>query len=132
MNIKDYLHLYLGCWGCLDIGAAPHFTIYDNGNWALSGGLYHEIMSSDSMSFKPILRPLSDMTDEEKIKALEAMDEPIMYAEWDFKLSDGFIVAHSNPFSIKPKCFAYLLSKHLDLFGLIEAGLALDKTNLTK
>jgi hypothetical protein len=31
---------------------------------------------------------------------------------------------------IKASVFAYLISKHFDLFGLIEAGLAIDKTTL--
>jgi hypothetical protein len=34
-------------------------------------------------------------------------------------------------YKYSPETFLWLLSKHFDLFGLIEAGLAIDKTKLT-
>jgi len=82
------------------------------------------------------IRPLSSITEEEKIELLLIIGEPKMYAAFDFRIGDemhylnlvgesGVIIIGFNPESVK-----YLLSKHFDLFGLIEAGLAIDKTVL--
>lgn len=61
---------------------------------------------------KIILRPLSDMRDEEKF------GKPGKSGEYPDK--EIFSFEHTR----------YLLSKHFDLFGLIEAGIAIDKTTL--
>lgn len=98
-DIKDYLHLYLGCQVLIDgetlvtlVGFSHTYDIelYVNNQW-----LHHRFC-------KLLLRPLSDMTDEE-------MDE-VWYGPSERT--------------------RYLLSKGFDLFGLIEAGLAIDATTL--
>ena len=63
---------------------------------------------------KPILRPLSDMTGEEKENQI--WDTIPEYT--DFK----GLVKHISP------VFLWLITKHFDLFGWIEAGLAIRKT----
>jgi hypothetical protein len=71
----------------------------------------------------PILRPLSDMTEEEHesyetyYMSLEAQRE-----EDHHSICEVEIAAHTTQ---------WLLSKSFDLFGLIDAGLAIDKTKLT-
>jgi len=81
---------------------------------------------------KPILRPLSDMTEEE-------INECWKLLEWSemiknnrrYKLNEEFHDSDEGRecgwFSFL-KILPYLLSKHFDLFGLIESGLAIDKT----
>jgi len=119
-DIKDYLHLYLGCEVMLDSiiessepniktltaiqSIAPFVVLRDKGDSRQGEWV-------DMNNCKPILRPLSDMTEEEK------------------KLF-GIIKIEERSFSIEThfESFRLLLSKHFDLFGLIEAGLAIDKT----
>ena len=60
---------------------------------------------SDNKSFKPILRPLSDLNDEE----------------------------NNTPEYLQGCCYSYvtyLISQHYDVFGLIEKGLAIDINTL--
>lgn len=93
---------------------------------------------------KPILRPLSDMTEEEAreiyflrngcafdprpyywpeghadISALNDLREDVELYQEDLKFCIG-----------ETDVWRYLLSKHFDLFGWIPAGLALDKTKI--
>ena len=59
---------------------------------------------------KPILRPLSDITDEEENETQIFVNEICFGYELGAQIT------------------RYLLSKHFDLFGWIEAGLAIRKT----
>jgi hypothetical protein len=110
-NIKDYLHLYFKCWGLVSNSKSDE---YEDGKWVLSCGV-HEAAMLGLLMFTPILRPLSDMTEEEEN----------MYYSF-----------YHNPFSknvrqsilMDSQAIHYLLSKYFDLFGLIEAGLAIDAT----
>jgi hypothetical protein len=114
-EIKDYLHLYLGC----------KIVFNDDMVWILSGvhrfyaildgGAFGVIKVTDYSTIKPILRPLSNMTEDE-----------IM--EW------RLINAGSQMPTIQQSAeeVKHLLSKHFDLFGLIEAGLAIDATSTAK
>ncbi len=93
-NIKDYLHLYLGS----KIDTSLNGTTL-NGYW------YDRIMN-DECDANLILRPLSDMTEEEQ-------------KEWQN-------IRFNSEFKLKPvltdaeyESFRYLLSKHFDLFGLM-------------
>lgn len=109
--IKDYLHLYIGC------------KVYDTFNdvvltltpMAYVGYMEHWQVESQ---IQPFLRPLSSVTEEEGIEA---------EAEWNRgrALGDSIGQAISIAYAFRTK---YLLSKHFDLFGLIENGLALDAT----
>lgn len=62
---------------------------------------------------KLVLRPLSDMTEEENTHVQAIVDRM------------GAVHDAANMAEIT----AYLTSKHFDLFGLIESGLAVEKTN---
>lgn len=108
---------------------------------------------------KPILRPLSDMTEEEILEVAKITNcLPIRWQE-NYKVvkpenpNEG-IEIRCGSYSVrvtfkgciyfhdytKPNAAIYLpktpdiirclLSKHFDLFGLIESGLAVDKTKL--
>jgi len=124
---QDYLHLYLGC----DVMVESLALSNDNtpGNSQIKGpfklvavGIMEQtvhvkldgytVTASDII--KPILRPLSDITEEEATECgwmglftLEHFAEKKLY---------------------KPTSFHYLLKRGFDLLELIEAGLAIDKT----
>lgn len=115
-NIKDYLHLYLGCDFEWTNGIVTH-------QYKLMASWITMIEANDWWGdVKPILRPLSDMTEEEAYEvdseygsvsgqhlSQALINNDLRYVK---KLADGFELTR------------YLLSKHFDLFGLIEAGLA--------
>lgn len=64
---------------------------------------------------KPLLRPLSSMTEEEQHD----------YAGFGHATGTAF-----GDIKLQARRTAYLLSHHFDLFGLIDAGLAIDKTSI--
>jgi len=99
-KIEDYLHLYLGC----DV-RHNNGSIVKMNSIALNNMLNNKY---EMQEYKPILRPLSDMTEEEKIEVRKFDKVELPH----FELT------------------RYLLSKHFDLFGLIEAGLAIEKTKV--
>jgi hypothetical protein len=113
MGIKDYLHLYLGCEMMYEGEISTLESVSSSGlvgdeNRDESGEGWYDV--SD---IKPILRPLSDMTDEEA-KVMQPM-----FAKYH---KDG-----KQGIEFCAKITTYALQKHFDLFGLIDAGLAIDK-----
>jgi hypothetical protein len=137
-DIKDYLHLYLGC--------EYQYRYNDSAEWRPSQiRLSIKVLSDHPYRWeiKPILRPLSDMTEEEAIKYLR-LKHNAYSGEYEIKLRDnGFwwlfkTIASDERFKFFGEMldesnsdqFRWLLSKGFDLFGLIEAGLAIDKTKL--
>jgi hypothetical protein len=122
---EDYFHLYLGCeviFGFPErrkkgqlIGKVEPFgwQVFDYSNAIVPN---HNVRPDLIM---PILRPLSDMTEEEKKLLKWEHSSPRLLA-W-FKEDNVGMTA---------KEFIYLLKQGFDLFGLIEEGLALDRTKL--
>ena len=105
-DIKDYLHLYLGC-ECIVDGIKTKLSAY-------------HIEFQDDDTIKPILRPLLDMDGNEQIE----------YAKLTKLVTDG---VHSVQIRIDtPESFLWKLSKGFDLFGLIEDGLVIDKSKQAK
>jgi hypothetical protein len=125
MNLKDYLHLYLGCeveFGLnlnnLRRGTFIGFVDYNriDARIAFRAGPEGRV---NVFLLKPILRPLSDLTEEEMKEVCRFTRDAQAYKEFDSAVGKE---------SINAEVALYLLSKHFDLFGLIDAGLALDKT----
>lgn len=134
-KITDYLHLYIGCEILMNGGntyklagvekAKGFWVYYDNSertHWM------------PTLDLKLILRPLSDMTEEEVNECWNRLDwsENITTpANRRRLLNDEFLDSDEGReagwFSFC-KILPYLLSKSFDLFGLIESGLAIDKT----
>lgn len=88
---------------------------------------------------KLILRPLSDMTEEDglayaKLTRPEATKAKIESGQvWSFHDPDGITFYKWKAHKLHESCpeeFLWLLSKHFDLFGLIDAGLAIDKSKI--
>lgn len=78
---------------------------------------------------KPILRPLSELTDQDTI-AFYDLDsvilELIIISEWTKELIQE--LKFNNKFKLHQ--FEYLFSKHYDIYGLIELGSAIDINTL--
>lgn len=119
-ELKDYLHLYLGCLCYKRLSTVTNkrpqvltTRLYD---WAIGGIRCQTII--------PILRPLSDMTDGEMQECGNMV--------YDFSNDEELNKWQPSDFEIglAPEQFYWLLSKHFDLFGLIESGLAIDATTL--
>jgi hypothetical protein len=131
-NIKDYLHLYMGCEA--QIQSAQNGVVINN---PITGMTIHYASTGQTI-VKPILRKLSSMTEEEArdmikfIRGVAQIDQLIIsnicdiHIEWHFY--DVRHIARWIKFDeLNPSQFQYLLSKGFDLFGLIEEGLAIDK-----
>jgi hypothetical protein len=170
-KIEDYLHLYLGC----DVnvtGEGKYNGVYTLEKIITCG--FGVIITKPPMkvSFKMqhdkhklILRPLSDMTEEELRIVLNFMETHFskdsklysrirerveftskeIWAQWYCIKENGEkdIVANlshdidglsifggNNYYRCYLKTIPFLISKGFDLFGLIESGLAIDKTTL--
>ena len=74
----------------------------------------------DSKHFKPILRPLSDLTKDD----LDTLQCTELYNQ----INDADFCIHLLPYQIA----MYLIENHFDVFGLIEKGLAIDINTLNK
>lgn len=159
-NIKDYLHLYLGC----EVGIKDGGILYGNEKMTeINTYGYVHLYERDGYwpidQIKPILRPLSDMSEEERkelwkyIFKREFNENGIIVFRKDRTTStepryvmssglerlgiemNGTIWADSDlsPFKHNQhEVTLWLLSKRFDLFGLIESGLAIDKTKNNK
>jgi hypothetical protein len=143
-DIKDYLHLYLGCE--TDQGVLIGMVNCDNDKEDIQcvclmkeGGLVNGAIKN----IKPLLRPLDDMTEEEGYEVLRRQHSyDVMPTQGQYEVADRYLAyrldyVHRNskvfyqrrPVVPKtPEATRYLLSKGFDLFQLIESGLAIDKT----
>jgi hypothetical protein len=129
MELKDYLHLYLGCechrMGEVDENDKPTVSTLTGISYDDTQRIWWAYFENNESGYSvvedvfPILRPLSDMAEEEKKHLL-----------WDNDTQE--ILAHfkNNDAGMTRNEFLFLLSKHFDLFGLIDGGLAIDKTSL--
>lgn len=140
-NIRDYLHLYLGCEVVHAVVKEPEKLLGvayfpDRNQWCVRTDRNVKGQFGLMQSYKPILRPLSDMTEEE-IKEVAWILHRFKPEDVRGKDSVGNIkVTNRSPFyywinvrqHLNAECCKYLLSKGFDLFELIESGLAIDKT----
>jgi hypothetical protein len=158
MEIKDYLHLYYGAQcqisNCREIMIEQGF---EDGISYINGDILG-FVEMDDCQVKLILRPLSDMTEKEASEVYMIERDGLLHHSvlaFDVRKSDkAWRVTRLDDFkqylfigysgriwkviedeetqldvlNHQPRIYAYLLSKGFDLFGLIEAGLAIDKT----
>ena len=124
-DIKDYAHLYLGC------EALVQFPEDTDGIRCIIESVNVECISFNNIApdyyfdepecgFMPILRRLSSMTEEE---AKDLTDHGIE------QLHDA-IHLKTHTLSFTPEDLLYLLSEGFDIFGLIDANLAIDKDTI--
>jgi hypothetical protein len=153
IQLKDILHYYLGCEveydGILngkelrsealankhDVFYIPKVTAqegkkngflkevrYNKSGFAVCyvGNKAKKGYWGNGVNIKLVLRPLSDMTEEEK-KEYEATRVFVRATP----------VHQVGNMQWTPATFHYLLSKHFDLFGLIDSGQAISKSTST-
>lgn len=109
-EIKDYIHLYLGCEVMVESDNSDSYkdvieaiVVEESVNLKKTSDYYFE--GYNDFEIKLLLRPLSDMTDEEA------------------DITHGILNDYHTHEATR-----FLLSKHFDLFNLIPEGLAIDKT----
>jgi hypothetical protein len=126
MELKDYLHLYLGCQMQANKSGDIYTlaAVFTNGTIQLAESSYKD----DFFDFKPILRQLSGMTDEEKQKAVIE----IYGGGSHWNDVNNAVIEFDNEATSNVAFFYYLLRIHIDLFGLIELGLAIDAATISK
>lgn len=146
-KIEDYLHLYLGCEVEYQDRVGRIYSYYHPAGefktdrvWVCSleeVGNPEMSCSAPANEVKPILRLISDMTNEEfrewqgnfLITTYDAICSPL-----PFKDRPKHVIVLENRLATNTLSFiegVFLLSKGFDLFGLIEAGLAIEKTKIT-
>jgi hypothetical protein len=120
-DIKDYLPFYTGCDILVPYGEAKFCyiqTYLHRNDINVVVDIGDNYVAFDFHEVKPILRPLSDITEEE-----------CNLLSWSYTNAYGRKLLYS-PEMLNPEEFKQLLVWGFDLFGLIEAGLAIDKTTL--
>jgi hypothetical protein len=157
-ELKDYLHLYLGCR--IKSKGGNFGDLISVSNDGMSIVVYDKDKINDPRGLciysdwlLPILRPLSDMTDKEGEEffgdVMNFRGQFQFHYGFKYRYEEGFHCIYDNATDkwytiIKPDANGlpvfnctysmedtlWLLSKHFDLFGLIESGLAIDKTTL--
>lgn len=119
-NINDYLHLHMGAPAHVEIDGQVHSASYITRS-LLFDQLEQKKEYGRDMTITPMLRPLADITQEEldqlKInKTNKLLKSDINFNTWHCFTPDNMVQ----------------LLKQFDLFGLIKAGLAIDKTTMSK
>jgi hypothetical protein len=152
-DIKDYLHFYPGVTlrsktGFVTLLGVLHYdpikVVVENGS---------EVYKTELGEYLPELRSLSDMTEEEAMACyklnpyskgewliekvtvkenIKGFEPNIVEIKWSGKDGTGYSAGVDYMYfnKLNAEQHHYLLSKHFDLFGLIESNLALDKTKL--
>lgn len=129
-KINEYLHYYIGA----EAKMPGHTVIITHSLLAYEHAMKH-------WGIKLILRPLSSMTEDEgreyavhygiKGNLPCTITEENGYVK--IAIGDkqhGASLFPMGHYGQKPESVHYLLSKHFDLFNLIESGQAIDKTKL--
>jgi hypothetical protein len=126
MKLQDYLHYYLGC---------DYWTNNSQGN--LNAKTLPDVidMCERGKGVQLHLRRLEDITEDEAREFLKQAIPGAEYLEkneyaviWRSQGSRADIWFMHGP----PAGFHYLLQNHFDVFGLIDAGLAIDAKNITQ
>lgn len=131
------LALYYGANAIVKHTGPDTFPYFEDGKmYPISGGMLKE-HEKGGIVVLPILRPLSDMTEDDArviykfyfgvdFEVREWMDEnPAL--EW-IGDEDEIYSSNISNFIGRQDVWRYLLSCHFDLFGWIEKGLAIDAT----
>ena len=132
MNVLDYAHYYIN-------GVTKYrvrYVEYQPGEWTapvlLTANRLSQLEDHSIEKIELVLRRLEDMTEEEFVEAVRLInqEEPIEeikkhYPEF-IKHGMSQMSVEIGQFPIVPHLIHLLLTKGFDLFGLIDAGLAID------
>jgi len=106
-------------------------TLYAGNKDGNGIGSINHLLSTKSKNYKPILRPLSDLTKGIEIDGVKFVPAQILC--WSNITADIFSKSLNltTPFNNLFYCdYEKLIEWHFDIFGLINAGLAIDKNTL--
>jgi hypothetical protein len=107
---------------------------YNNQIYELKPSHFPSNWKQSDNPHKPILRPLSDMTEEEKLEFYKLVNPNSIEDSDSVRIDtiDEIIKGHLFPLKLLEIAMgaAYLLSRSFDLFGLIEDNEAIDATTL--
>lgn len=135
-KIEDYLHFHIGC-----------FVIYVGmKNWRkLTASWLGALLKNNACkNIKPILRRVSDMTkdeamdlirlnvDKSEIINIETQNETLIIFSRKHPKMRHTVLSCIKLNECSPAEFLWLLSKHFDIFRLIDAGIAIDKNAITE
>jgi hypothetical protein len=136
-NLKDYFPLYLGCPCMVDGRPAIIDSVSTNkhidtvtAQFTDTNDEYDWAVYNDLSDIKPLLRPLSDMTEEEcDAYGVESDGGEFNYGTIS---SDCIVGGHHHILEITriAEITRQLCKAGFDCFELIDAGLAIDKTTL--
>jgi len=128
-EIKDYIHYYLG-QPCLigDSKGVDYIRMVNETGLSVCTGTNKNGIPVwyKSNTCKPLLRPLSSMTEDEKDTINNEWGNPM-----GEHLTDALVEKNEHYVKLlfeSFELFHYLLKQGFDLFGLLESGLAIDKT----
>lgn len=118
-QLGDYINFYHNAQ-FLDLKAEPDDNIIKLDSITSYSTAYDKNGNDIPFSeLKPILRPLSDMTEDEKKEMMQQKH----------KYDTGNAMSHAvtdHAYRVK-----WAIEKDFDLFGLIDAGIAIDKSSMT-
>lgn len=129
-QLKDYLHLYLGCEVQIEPSNLKELMKGPTTKGILTIHLLYR-WSMELHRLKPILRPLSDMTEEEWLQIEQLFVMPDAWGYYGIK--DNFLIdepQHRFSWKVVNDVLIELRRRSFDCDGLTEAGLAIDKTTL--
>lgn len=160
-ELKDYLHLYIGCKVIIDndLQDTDHelIGVVAGSDCHLHHGLHNQYGHCDISKVKPILRPLSSITENERKEIFYLIFKKKFPISGSITFYDNTNISNNpryvlwsgvdrvcvdvngnvwadcdlHPYKYNQhQITMYLLSKHFDLFSLIEADLALDATKI--
>lgn len=89
---------------------------------------YNENCSGCSNNFKPYLRPMSSMTEEEREELSDYLCEQVMSNKIGITIPPNPTQGKGIPFIWMGDCMEWLNAHHFDYRGLIEKGLAIAVT----
>jgi len=130
-QFKDVAHLYLGCTVKTHPNFRPNIKERIEGKQGFAilteNLLADEADGTFPFKSKPLLYPLSAMTEEQVVECYEVVHncKPVD------SIADTaeYIEAHLND-ECAAKTWIWACNNHLDIFGLIESGEAIDVTTL--
>lgn len=135
-KLNDYLHLYLGC-PIFKTGTKLVSVNLEDEEYTIleDDGFNDRVLSMTNTNPKLILRPLSDMTDSELIDFTKLFGDGREFSDEDRKEAlqiinkkgIGAISFNDESSENVFEMVRWFLSKHFDIFGLIDAGLAIEK-----
>lgn len=107
-TIVHFLPFYLGCRTTIGklVGIHDHLVLTKS----ITGEIVSNDTTLDGFSIKLFLKRLRDLSEPESTQLIEK----------------GFSIGRPKGYSFSPDAFLYLLSLHVDLFNLIDSGLAID------